>query len=206
MRSPNLASIQAALLTATLILLTSCAATPETADAPKPGPGIAAAPESPLTRFHTPSPGLHTGGRITADDLPALRAAGITRVIDLTRDAETPAFDEATAVRAAGLAYDNLPISGATDLNRQSVAAFDQLLRGTQGPTLVHCASGNRVGALAALRAAWLQGADEEAAIAEGQRWGLRSLEGEVRTRLARERCVAAAQGQQAVEACAAGG
>src|SRR5690606_5079550 len=143
-----------------------------------------------------PTPNIHTGGRITAEDLPALRAAGITHVIDLTPDAETPDFDEAAAVRAAGLSYDNIPIAGAADLSPASVTAFDQLLRGTDGPTLVHCASGNRVGALAALRAAWLKDADEEAAIAEGRRWGLRSLEGEVRTQLARERCLASAQGQ----------
>src|SRR5690606_8137804 len=148
----------------------------------------------------------YPGGRITAEDLPALRAAGITRVIDLTPDAETPTFDEAAAVRAAGLSYDNLPIAGAGDLSPASVTAFDQLLRGTEGPTLVHCASGNRVGAMAALRAAWLQRADEEAAIAEGRRCGLRSLEGEVRAPLAHERCLASAQGQDAVAACAAGG
>src|SRR5690606_38327465 len=71
-----------------------------------------------------------------------------------------------------------------------------------EGPALVHCASGNRVGALAALRAAWLQGADEEAAIAEGRRWGLRSLETEVRSSLARERCVASANGQDEAAAC----
>src|SRR5690606_35546744 len=152
-----------------------------------------------------PTPNIHTGGRITAEDLPALRAAGITHVIDLTPDAETPDFDEAAAVRAAGLAYDNLPIAGAADFTPASVTAFDQLLRGTDAPTLVHCASGNRVGALAALRAAWLQGADEEAAIAEGHRWGLRSLEGEVRARLAHERCLASAKGQKAIDACAAG-
>src|SRR5690606_33728588 len=147
------------------------------------------APQSPaLSRFANPTPNIHTGGRITAEDLPALRAAGITHIIDLTPDDETPNFDEATAVRAAGLSYDNLPVAGAGDLSLASVTVFDHLLRGTDGPTLVHCASGNRVGAMAALRAAWLQGADEEAAIAEGRRWGLRSLEGKVREHLARER------------------
>src|SRR5690606_6890957 len=168
-----------------------------TARTPPPSDGTPHTPA--LSRFANPTPKIHTGGRITAEDLPALRAAGITHIIDLTPDAETPDFDEATAVRAAGLSYDNLPIAGSADLHRGSVDAFDQLLRGIQGPALVHCASGNRVGALAALRAAWLQDADEEAAIAEGHRWGLRSLEGEVRARLAHERCLASAQGQDAI-------
>src|SRR5690606_27326023 len=155
-----------------------------------------------LAGFATPASGILAGGRITADDLPALRAAGIRHVIDLTPDAETPDFDEAEAVRAAGLTHHNLPIAGAADLDRDAVAAFDRLLGDVRGPTLVHCASGNRVGALAALRAAWLQGADEEAAIAEGRRWGLRSLETVVRNRLARERCVASAKDPDEAAAC----
>lgn len=144
-----------------------------------------------LERFATPVEGIHSGGRISADDLPALRAAGIRHVINLAPAAETPGFDEAGAVRAAGMRYDTLPIAGAGDLDREAVVAFDRLLQAAVGPTLVHCASGNRVGALAALRAAWLHGADEEAAVEEGRRWGLRGLEAEVRGRLARERCLA---------------
>ncbi|MBB6598803.1 sulfur transferase domain-containing protein [Luteimonas sp. MC1825] len=162
---------------------------------------------SPLPeRFTIPTNGIHTGGRITADDLPALHAAGIRHVIDLTPDAEKAGFDEAGAVRAAGMAYDNLPIAGAGDLDREAVVAFDRLLQAAEGPTLVHCASGNRVGALAALRAAWLQGAGEEAAVEEGRRWGLRGLEGEVRARLARERCLADARGSDGAPRCDTGG
>ena len=141
-----------------------------------------------LERFATPVAGIHSGGRISADDLPALRAAGIRHVINLAPAAETPDFDEAGAVREAGMGYDTLPIAGAGDLDRAAVVAFDRLLQAAGGPTLVHCGSGNRVGALAALRAAWLHGADEEAAVEEGRRWGLRGLEDEVRGRLARER------------------
>ena len=202
MPSPRLPAAKAHLL---LVLASACLLAPAATANPAPAPESTLQATAP-SRFANPARHIHTGGRITAEDLPALRAAGITHVIDLTPDAETPDFDEAAAVRAAGLSYANLPIAGAADLNRESVDAFDQLLRDTQGPTLVHCASGNRVGALAALRAAWLQGAEEEAAIAEGRRWGLRSLEGEVREQLAPERCLASAQGQDAIAACAAGG
>ncbi len=156
-----------------------------------------------LERFRTPAEGIRSGGRIQAADLPALQAAGIVRVIDLTPDAETPDFDEAAAVRAAGLHYANLPIAGPQDIDREAVLAFDALLAGSGGPTLVHCASGNRVGALAALRAAWLHGADEEAAIDEGRRWGLTGLEPVVRQRLRQARCIADAAD---VAACADGG
>src|SRR5690606_39211066 len=131
-------------------------------------------------------------------DVPMLRAAGIRRVINLAPASETPGFDEAAAVRAVGMRYDALPIAGAGDLDREAVLDFDQLLQAAGGPTLVHCGSGNRVGALVALRAAWLQGADEEAAVEEGRRWGLGGLEGEVRQRIARERCLADAGGNGA--------
>src|SRR5690606_16292668 len=142
------------------------------------GDGHSAHHAAVLERFTAPAEGTYAGGRINADDVPALRAAGIAHVIDLTPDAETPDFDEASAVRAAGMAYDNLPIAGPADLGPASVAAFDRLLRDAQGPVLVHCASGNRVGALAALRAALVEGQPDEDAIAEGRRWGLGSLEG----------------------------
>ncbi|PJJ99520.1 hypothetical protein CO641_06175 [Lysobacteraceae bacterium NML91-0213] len=159
-----------------------------------------------LTRFATPTDGIHSGGRISADDVPALQAAGIRHVINLAPAAETPGFDEAAAVRAAGMRYDTLPIAGAGDLDREAVVAFDRLLQDADGQTLVHCASGNRVGALAALRAAWLHGAGEEAAVEEGRRWGLRGLEGEVRGRLARERCLADAGGAADAARCDAAG
>src|SRR5690606_26485382 len=105
------------------------------------------------------------------------KAAGISHVIDLAQDNETPEFDEAAAMQAAGIGYDNLPISGPDALTRANVEAFDRLLADPQGPVLVHCASGNRVGAMAALRAAWIEGVPVEEAIATGRAWGLRSLE-----------------------------
>lgn len=131
-----------------------------------------------------PAPGVISAGRIGGDDLAGLRAAGVRHVIDLTPDAETPGFDEAAAVRAAGMGYSNLPLRGADDLTPANVQRFDALLREADRPVLVHCASSNRVGAVAALRAAWVDGLDAEAAIEVGRRWGLKGLEPAVRERL----------------------
>jgi uncharacterized protein (TIGR01244 family) len=132
----------------------------------------------------SPEAGIVSAGRLARDDVANLREAGIRHVIDLTPDAETPGFDEATAVDAAGLAYDNLPLAGAADLTRENVQAFDALLVRADRPVLVHCGSGNRVGAMAALRAAWLENRPVEEAIAIGKSWGLAGLEGAVRERL----------------------
>lgn len=164
-----------------LLLLSGCAVTPS---AGKHVPAPVSGQVLPVERFRTPQPGIYSGGRIGVEDLGALKAAGIAHVIDLTADSETPGFDEAAAVQERGMGYDNLPIRGADGLTPDSVKAFDQLLREARRPLLVHCASGNRVGALAAMRASLIEGMPVEDAIAEGRRWGLGSLEAEVRRRI----------------------
>jgi uncharacterized protein (TIGR01244 family) len=132
----------------------------------------------------SPAPGVVSAGRLAPADIERVRDAGIHHIIDLTPDAETPDFDEAAAAQMAGLDYSNLPLSGPGDLTRENVQAFDAMLRHAKRPVLVHCASGNRVGAMAALRAAWVDGKGAEEAIAIGKAWGLKGLEGDVRRRL----------------------
>ena len=132
-----------------------------------------------------PAPGVVAAGRLVPADVQRLRQSGIRQVVDLTLDAETPDFDEANAMRAAGIEYTHLPLAGASDLTEENVRRFDAMLRDAQRPVLVHCASGNRVGAMAALRAAWVQGMTKEESIAVGRAWGLTGLEAEVRRRIA---------------------
>ena len=132
----------------------------------------------------TPVSGVIAAGRLQPDDIAGLQQAGIRHVIDLTLDAETPDFDEAKAVRAAGMRYSNLPLRGAPDLTRENAIAFDELMRSAERPVLVHCSSANRVGAIAALRAAWVDGKSEEESIGIGKAWGLKGLEPDVRERI----------------------
>lgn len=138
-----------------------------------------------LPNVSFPAPHRVASGRLHADNMAALKRAGIKQVIDLSVDSETPDFDEAAAMRDAGIGYHNLPIHGVSDLTQARVMQFDQLLKnaGTQ-PTLVHCASSNRVGAMIALRAALVDGQSTAAALTEGRRWGLKSLEPAVRKKL----------------------
>lgn len=138
-----------------------------------------------------PNASFHGGHRVAsgglgAADIPKIAAAGIKEVIDLRLDSETPDFDEAAAVQAAGMEYHNLPIRGPQDLTPENVRALDALLSAAgDKPVLIHCASSNRVGALMALREATLKGKSTDAAIGIGRTWGLRSLEPAVRERLA---------------------
>jgi uncharacterized protein (TIGR01244 family) len=158
------------------LALTACATS-------EPKPTLADLPA--LPSLAAPAPGTFTSGRLAQADVDAIQHSGVREVIDLTLDGETPDFDEAAAVRSRGMVYRNLPIEGAAGLTIENARAFDALLRSAQRPVLVHCSSGNRVGALAALRAAWVLGATTEEAVAVGKAWGLKGLEGEVRTRLA---------------------
>jgi len=155
-------------------------------------PARAAGPETQAALVALPNASFHGGNRVgsgglDAADIPKIAAAGVREVIDLRTDSETPGFDEAAAVRAAGMQYHNLPIRGPQDLTPQNVRALDALLSSAgDAPVLVHCASSNRVGALMALRAATLQGKSTEAAIEVGKAWGLTSLEPVVREHLAK--------------------
>lgn len=132
-----------------------------------------------------PEPDRIAAGAIGPNDIATLQKAGVREVINLRAPEETPGFDEAAATRKAGFTYHDLPIRGAGDLTPDNVRRFDKLITEAGDRfTLVHCASSNRVGAMIALRAALIDGQSTEAAIAEGQRWGLKSLEPAVRDRL----------------------
>lgn len=126
--------------------------------------------------FTQPRPGLHTGGQPTAEDLKRLKDEGVRTVIDLRGPQEARGYDEAGEAKALGLAYVALPISGKDDINAENARALHALLQDREGGVLLHCASGNRVGALLALDAA-AQGASREDALELGRQAGLKSLE-----------------------------
>lgn len=135
-----------------------------------------------LSNMQQPQPQRISSGAISAADLGRLRAAGVKHVIDLRTAEERQGLDEAGIAAGLGLRYASIPIKGAQSLTRENAARLDALLdQAGDEPTLVHCGSGNRVGALIALRAAWIDGQSTEAALTEGKRWGLTSLEGTVR-------------------------
>lgn len=127
------------------------------------------------------SDGLYSAGQPEPRHWSALAEAGLRSVLNLRPAAEQPARNESHEVADAGLVYAALPIADAGALGRESAAALDRALRELPAPLLVHCASGNRVGALVALREAWFTGADARAALAKGHAAGLASLEPQVR-------------------------
>lgn len=116
--------------------------------------------------------------------LSLAKDAGYVAVIDLRTAAEERGIDEAAAVDALGMSYHLLEVAGASGVTFENARALDALLADIDGPVFLHCRSGNRVGALMALRAS-MNGASDEEAMAIGKGSGLGSLAGVVESRLA---------------------
>lgn len=139
--------------------------------------------ELPQVRF--PEQHRVVSGAIDETHLEAIKAAGIQHVVSLRPAEENPSFDEPRAVAAHGLTFHAIPIKGPQSLTRDNAQALDEVLRQIGDESaLLHCSSGNRVGALIALREAWINGQPTEEAIAIGKHWGLTALESAVRNTL----------------------
>ncbi|WP_296403187.1 sulfur transferase domain-containing protein [Psychrobacter sp.] len=137
-----------------------------------------------LVNAKFPDANTVVSGKLSADHIDKIAKAGIEHIINLQPESEL-SFDEKAAVEEAGIHYTHLPIAGAEDLKQINLLEFDKVLRANHGKkTLIHCGSGNRVGACIALRAGWLRGRKMETAIERGKEHGLSSLEEEVRMRL----------------------
>jgi len=127
-----------------------------------------------------PEPDLITAGMPRPQDLQAAAAAGLRSIVNLCPSAETPG--EAELVASVGLRYVHIPLAGAADLTRDNAERLAQALDDANArPVLVHCASSNRVGALFALKARYVDGLDADAAIALGRKAGLKAMEPAVR-------------------------
>jgi uncharacterized protein (TIGR01244 family) len=138
----------------------------------------------------TRSEDLQPVDRLTSDGQPNLQQfeliaeAGYEAVIDLRGANEDRGLDEAAVLEKLGLDYVVLPVSSPDAISMQNAGHLDEILSRYDGPVLVHCGSGNRVGALLALRAG-LHGASDAEALAVGKSAGLTGLEPVVRARLA---------------------
>lgn len=117
-----------------------------------------------------------SAGQPDSEVLAKFAAAGYVAVIDLRTDKEDRGFDEPVTVMGLGMSYVSMPIDSETDITFEKAAELDKILSGFDGPVLVHCGSGNRVGALFALREK-ARGATDEEAMAAGKVAGLTRLE-----------------------------
>ncbi len=123
-----------------------------------------------------------TGGQPTSEELAALAEQGYLTVINLRMPGE-----DMTTIEAAeelGMSYVSLPIDGPAGLTEENAIAFAELLGELDGPAVIHCGSGNRVGAMYALKAFYVDGMTAEEALAVGYEAGLTRLNRSVREQL----------------------
>lgn len=134
-----------------------------------------------IPNIRQPRDNLITGGQPDATAWSHLAAQGVRTVINLRSPAEMGERDEAAEVTAAGLAYREVPVAGADDITEAKARELWSLLQRESGTVLVHCASGNRVGALIAIGAAKAGGLAPQAALELGKASGLTGAEPRVR-------------------------
>lgn len=111
--------------------------------------------------------------QIAPEDVPAIVAAGFTRIICNRPDAEIGPDLQADRVRAAaeaaGAEFVLNPVIGGA-ITPENVATQGAALEGSQGPVFAYCASGNRSSIVWALSQAGKRSADDLIGIAA--RWG----------------------------------
>jgi uncharacterized protein (TIGR01244 family) len=159
------------------------AGTPDPARAGSPGGSLSptATPPSPLLPIpnaRIPYPGLLSGGQPTREQIEAAARSGYRTVITLRAEGESGEEWEQEAVEGLGMKFVRIPITGDADLTREKVTQLDTALEDAQenGMAILHCGSGNRVGAVLALRSAWVEGTPPEGALRFGLASGLTGL------------------------------
>ena len=122
-------------------------------------------------------PQVLTGGQPTADQLKALKAAGGDMVLDLRDPMEPRPINEAALVQELGMQYVNIPVR-AGSLDDATLERILAVLRGAGDRTVFfHCGSGSRVGGALIPYFILDQGMEEEDAVGQAMRVGLRSAE-----------------------------
>jgi uncharacterized protein (TIGR01244 family) len=164
-------------LAATLVCAPLCAAPPQIALPEAPPTTLQAS----VPNFQQPREHLITGGQPEASAWSTLAAHGVTTVINLRPQTEMGERDEAGEVTRAGMVYREIPVADAAEITEAKARELWTLLQQTKGDVLVHCSSGNRVGALLAVGAATAGGETPEAALELGKRAGLTRAEPRVR-------------------------
>ncbi len=134
----------------------------------------------------TPVDGVTSLGQPDQAALEVFSAEAYVAVIDLRGEKEDRGMDEQAAIEKLGMDYVLLPIEDEDAITFENAAKLDKLIAAYDGPVLVHCGSGNRVGALLALRRS-MNGADAAEALAFGKQGGLTSLEDVVKERLGKK-------------------
>jgi protein tyrosine phosphatase (PTP) superfamily phosphohydrolase (DUF442 family) len=134
-----------------------------------------------LPNLKVPRDGVYSCGQPTPEQLRALKDAGVRTVVDLRGPGEID-WDERSMVETLGMAYHRIAVSGPGDINEAHARRLGEIVDDEASrPLVMHCGSGNRVGALYALKAYHCDGIQSEEAVQVGRDAGLAQLEPFVR-------------------------
>ena len=131
-----------------------------------------------------PLPGILTAGKLTREQMTGLVGAGYRTFVDLRSAKEKGAGEEAGWAGELRATYASIDVAGPEDLTEEHARLLDTLVTSADGPVVVYCASGNRAGAMLALRAWCVQGMSPEDALALGREAGLTRMEPALKERL----------------------
>ncbi len=131
-----------------------------------------------------PDERLITAGQPSEKDFAALKKAGVTRVVNLRPDSEKQRFSGSALAKQHGLEYVHIPVNGVRGITKDNAKILHDALSKGEGRVFVHCSSGNRVGALLALRKFYFEGNSAIDAFEYGKKSGLTSLSTHVLTEL----------------------
>lgn len=91
-------------------------------------------------------PNVVTAGQPGPDHFRALKEAGVELIIDIRHPAEPRGFDESALLRELGMDYVVIPVHDGT-LTDETLDEVTEAMRGAgERQTVIHCASGNRIG------------------------------------------------------------
>lgn len=133
-----------------------------------------------------PAADLLTGGQLSRKQMEALHTLGYTRFISLRPADEEGAGWEEKFAAEEGLTFERIPVAGGAGVTVDNAKLLADALpaAGSDEKAVVYCASGNRVGALLALKAHFLDGRPADEALQFGLDAGLTRLEPVVRESL----------------------
>lgn len=159
-----------------LLVVASCS-TP--APAPK-----AAVDDLQLLNASHPEPGVVSCGQLTPPQLDELIHRGVALISLRPTDEDGTGWEESRTAALHGR-YRRIPVAGTAGVTEANARLLDTAIADAgDHPVVVYCASGNRVGALLALRAYYVQGKSPEEALQIGKAGGLTRLEPTVRAAL----------------------
>lgn len=96
----------------------------------------------------SPLPDVYAGGQPSAEEIQRLAAEGVRTILDLRAPDERRGFDEAAVAASVGVEYVNLPVYY-HGIPRETFDRVREWMKDRdKRPTLIHCRSGNRVGAV----------------------------------------------------------